>query len=53
MSEVFRLTGAQMARLEPFLPKSNVKPRVDDRHDLPQSPPHSDRFGLQNMEEVA
>lgn len=34
MSALFRLTDAQMARLEPFFPKSNGKPRVDDRHVL-------------------
>ncbi len=31
MSDLLRLTDAQMARLEPFLPKSHGKPRVDDR----------------------
>jgi len=31
MSSLFWLTGAQMARLEPFFPKSPGKPRVDDR----------------------
>jgi transposase len=31
MSNVFWLTDAQMARLEPFYPKSHGKPRVDDR----------------------
>ena len=31
MSDLFWLTDAQMARLEPFFPKSHGKPRVDDR----------------------
>ena len=31
MSNLFWLTEAQMARLEPFFPKSHGKPRVDDR----------------------
>ena len=31
MSNLFWLTDAQMARLEPFFPKSHGKPRVDDR----------------------
>ncbi len=30
MSDLFWLTDAQMARLEPFFPKSHGKPRVDD-----------------------
>ena len=30
MSNLFWLTDAQMARLEPFFPKSHGKPRVDD-----------------------
>ena len=30
MSNLFWLTEAQMARLEPFFPKSHGKPRVDD-----------------------
>ena len=30
MSDLFWLTEAQMARLEPFFPKSHGKPRVDD-----------------------
>lgn len=34
MSDLYWLTGAQMARLEPFLPKSHGKPRVDDRRVL-------------------
>lgn len=31
MSNLFRLTDEQMARLRPFFPKSHGKPRVDDR----------------------
>jgi hypothetical protein len=31
MSSLFWLTDEQMARLEPFFPKSHGKPRVDDR----------------------
>jgi transposase len=31
MSNLFWLTDAQMARLQPFFPKSHGKPRVDDR----------------------
>ena len=34
MSNLFWLTAAQMARLEPFFPKSHGKPRVDDRRVL-------------------
>ena len=34
MSNLFWLTDAQMARLEPFFPKSHGKPRVDDRRIL-------------------
>ena len=34
MSNLFWLTQAQMARLEPFFPKSHGKPRVDDRRVL-------------------
>ncbi len=34
MSDLFWLTDAQMARLEPFFPKSHSKPRVDDRRVL-------------------
>ena len=30
MSNLFWLKDAQMARLEPFFPKSHGKPRVDD-----------------------
>ena len=30
MSDLFWLSDAQMARLEPFFPKSHGKPRVDD-----------------------
>jgi len=31
MSELFWLSDAQVARVKPFFPKSNGKPRVDDR----------------------
>ncbi len=31
MSDLFWLNDEQMARLEPFFPKSDGKPRVDDR----------------------
>ena len=31
MSDLYWLTDEQMARLEPFFPKSHGKPRVDDR----------------------
>jgi len=31
MSDLFWLTDAQMARLEPFSPKSHGKPRVDHK----------------------
>ena len=34
MSNLFWLTDAQMARLDPFFPKSHGKPRVDDRRVL-------------------
>jgi transposase len=34
MSNLFWLTEVQMARLEPFFPKSHGKPRVDDRRVL-------------------
>ncbi|KUP94684.1 hypothetical protein TRIHO_06100 [Tritonibacter horizontis] len=34
MSDLFWLTDAQMARLEPFFPKFHDKPRVDDRRVL-------------------
>lgn len=34
MSNIFWLTDAQMARLEPFFPKSHGEPRVDDRRVL-------------------
>ena len=34
MSNLFWLTEAQMARLEPLFPKSHGKPRVDDRRVL-------------------
>ena len=31
MSDIFRLSDAQMARLEPYFPKSHGKPLVDTR----------------------
>ena len=34
MSDLFWLTEAHMARLEPYFPKSHGKPRVDDRRVL-------------------
>lgn len=34
MSDLFWLSNAQMARLEPYFPKSHGKPRVDDRRVL-------------------
>lgn len=34
MSNLFWLSDAQMARLEPYFPKSHGKPRVDDRRVL-------------------
>ena len=34
MSDLFWLSDAQMARLEPFFPKSPGRPRVDDRRVL-------------------
>ena len=34
MSNLFWLTGEQMARLRPFFPKSHGKPRVGDRRVL-------------------
>jgi transposase len=34
MSNLFRLTDAQMARLAPFFPKGHGKPRGDDRRVL-------------------
>jgi transposase len=34
MSDLFWLSEAQMARLEPFFPKPHGKPRVDDRRVL-------------------
>jgi transposase len=34
MSDIFWLTNVQMARLEPYFPKSHGKPRVDDRRVL-------------------
>ena len=34
MSDLFWLTDEQMARLQPFFPKSHGKPRVDDKRVL-------------------
>ena len=34
MSDLFWLSDEQMARLEPFFPKSHGRPRVDDRRVL-------------------
>lgn len=34
MRDVFWLADAQMARLEPFFPKSHGRPRVDDKRVL-------------------
>ena len=34
MSDLYWLSDAQMARLEPYFPKSHGKPRVDDRRVL-------------------
>lgn len=31
MSNLYLLSDAQMAKLEPFFPKSHGKPRVDDK----------------------
>jgi len=34
MSQLLWLTDAQIARLQPFLPKNHGRPRVDDRRGL-------------------
>ena len=34
MSDLYWLTNEQMARLQPYFPKSHGKPRVDDRRVL-------------------
>ncbi|GFE51621.1 hypothetical protein So717_33740 [Roseobacter cerasinus] len=34
MSDLFRLSDTQMARLEPVFPKSDGKRRVEDRREL-------------------
>lgn len=34
MSDLFWLSDSQMARLEPYFPKSHGKPRVNDRRVL-------------------
>ena len=38
MADVLWLSDAQMARLEPYFPKSHGKPRVDDRRVLGSGP---------------
>jgi transposase len=38
MGNLFWLTDTQMARLQPFFPKSHGKPRVDDRRVLSVGP---------------
>lgn len=43
MGSLFWLMNVQLARLEPYFPKSHGKPRVDDRRDLPEDPPHGDQ----------
>lgn len=45
MSDLFWLTDAQMARLEPFFPKSHGKPRADDRRVLELLPLESAFMG--------
>lgn len=35
MSDQYWLTDEQMARLQPYFPRSHGKPRVDDRRVLP------------------
>ena len=47
ISDLFWLTVAQMARLDPFFPKSQGKPRVDDRRHLPEGPPYCGQLGSQ------
>ena len=34
MGDLYRLTDERMTRLQPYLPKSHGKPRVDDRRVL-------------------
>jgi transposase len=45
MSNLFWLTEAKMARLQPFSPKSHGKPRVDDRWVL-SGKIFNNRYGL-------
>lgn len=40
MRGLYWLTDAQIARLQPYFPKSNGQPRVDDRRNLFESAPH-------------
>ena len=44
MSDLFWLSDAQMARLEPYFPKSYGKPRVDDRRVLSGSEEEEERI---------
>lgn len=44
MSNLFWLTDAQMARLQPFFPKSHGKPRVDDRGGVERSNRHQSQW---------
>jgi len=50
VSDLFWLTDAQMARLEPFFPKSHGKPRVDDRRVLSGIQPRT--FNLKHIPQV-
>jgi len=45
MSDLFWLTDEQMARLQPFFPKSHGKPRVDDRRVLSGIVVHEPQWG--------
>ena len=51
MSDFFWLSDAQMARLEPFFPKSHGKPRVDDRRVLSGIIAESERTKEQLVEQ--
>lgn len=51
MSDFFWLSDAQMARLEPFFPKSHGKPRVDDRRVLSGIIAESERTQEQLVEQ--
>jgi transposase len=46
---LFWLTDARMARLEPFFPKGSCKPRVDDRR-LPSGIVFINRKGVQRCD---